>query len=107
MKLTNEVKSALKQFADRLPTTEQKERAPRTGAQLTKLYGDKLGKLIPTQRYFIVDATCAVNHLKRLSRAYEAGGMAAVVEYLRPYAAFLGTPDTEPETTPDELTPEA
>ena len=97
--ITKEITDALKQFADRLPSTEQKERAPRTGAELTKVYGDKLGKLKPTQRYYIGDATCAVNHLKRLTRAYEAGGMPAVVKYLQPFEEFLHTPATETDRT--------
>lgn len=100
MNPTKEVKDALKQFADRLPSTEQVERAPRLGCELRKVYGDKLrqpdGKpLDPTTKYYIGDASCAVNHLKRLLRAYGAGGMAAVVKYLQPYEAFLGTPETE------------
>ncbi|MDO7849912.1 hypothetical protein Q5H92_26370 [Hymenobacter sp. M29] len=100
MEVTNEIKDALKQFADRLPSTEHVEKAPRLGAELIKKYGGKLKQpdgspLNPTHRYRIGGGDVAVNHYKRLLRVFETEGMPGVVEYLQPYEAFLHTPDSE------------
>lgn len=106
MKVNKEVKAALKQFADRLPATHKEfdpaDKAasrPQTGAELLAAHpaikGPKGEPIDPAKKYFIAGYGTATNHLKRLLKRYESGGMTAVVEYLRPYEAFLGTPDTE------------
>lgn len=97
--LTKEVKDALKQFADRLPETHKPGTKPQMGAELLTerpgITGPNGEAIDPEKRYFVAASGTATNHLKRLTRAYETGGKDAVVKYLQPYEAFLGTPDTE------------
>jgi hypothetical protein len=103
MKLTNEVNAALKQFADRLPSTYKPAGAPQLGSELMAerpgIRTPKGEALDPNKTYFVKAKGTATNHLRRLRKAYEAGGMDAVVAYLQPYEAFLGTP-SEPAAAP-------
>ena len=105
-----EVTAALKQFADRLPSTHTEATRPQLGSELLaqrpNIKGPKGEAIILTKEYFIAGKGTATNHLKRLLKHHAAGGMAAVIEYLRPYEAFLETPATEAAKAPvadDEL----
>lgn len=99
-----EVTAALKQFADRLPSTHTEALAPMSGADLLArrpaITGPKGEPIDPTKEYFIAGKGTATNHLKRMLKLYQRHGMPAVVEYLRPYEAFLGTPATEAGKAP-------
>ncbi len=118
MQVTKEIKAALKQFADRLPAThkeldpaDKETQRPQTGAELLaanpNIRGPKGEAIDPKKRYFVRGYGTATNHLKRLIRAYESGGMAAVVKYLQPYESFLGTPETEAQPAPADEQPRA
>lgn len=103
-KITPEMDHALKQFAERLPIPEkQKEgvlQAPRYGHEILAENPEVRGKdgepLNPEKQYFLAETHTRINHLRRLRKAFTKGGQSAVVEYLRPFEKFLGTPETEP-----------
>lgn len=99
-KITPEMDHALKQFAERLPEQDSTMVGrPLTGAELLEKYPDIKGpngkKVDPGKKYYCANLTTATNHLRRLRKAYAKGGKDAVVEYLQPFAKFLGTPETE------------
>jgi hypothetical protein len=97
--LTPEFDDALKQFADRLPVPEVKYRKPISGRELLRdnpnMTGPNGAPIAPHLLYYVGSPENATNHLRRLRKAYEQGGQAAVVAYLQPYEAFLGQPDTQ------------
>lgn len=90
--LTKSIKAELRGFADRITPPEPAPGAvpgkPLTAEQLQQQYGittDKAGKpLTPGQLYLAKDLP-AVNHLRRLCRAFEVGGWDQVERYLQPY----------------------
>lgn len=93
--LTPEWENTLQQFADRLPVPEVKYREPVSGEKLLAdnpgITGPNGEPIDPKQRYYVGSPTNATNHLRRLRKAFEDGGKEAVVRYLQPYEAFLGT----------------
>jgi hypothetical protein len=105
-KLTPEIEDALQQFADRLPVPEVKYREPVLGSQILadtpEMRGPKGAPIDPLKSYYVGSPTNATNHLRRLRKAFRkggqpaqvvggVGGQPAVVKYLQPYEAFLGT----------------
>lgn len=92
-----EVEESLREISQRLPVPEMKGRTPQTGAQLqaeTPGIRDKHGKeLDPAKLYYVGSGVESVNHLRRMRKAYEQGGDAALVAYLLPYESFLIGPE--------------
>lgn len=87
--LTPEVKKHLQEFADRItPPASSTATGELTGRQLREQHGistDGKGQPLVDTQLYIVKAPPAVNHHRRLCKAYEQGGYEAVEAYLEPY----------------------
>ena len=89
--LTPEVKRHLQEFEDRITPPAKASTAPGgelTGAELREHHGvttDGQGQPLIDTKLYIVKAPPAVNHHRRLCKAYEQGGYEAVETYLEPF----------------------
>jgi hypothetical protein len=89
--LTPAYRKALAELAAKLPTTEPKGRARVSGADLlakgvTRTSdGQPILSSATYKHGAATEGNVAVNHHKRLIRAFEQGGQPAVVKYLQPF----------------------
>jgi len=93
--VTPDLDDAFRQFAARMPEPAFAGSAPQTGKVLGGYYPQLLTTagqpLAGHKLYFVVNKFTKRRHLRELRRVYRAGGRPALIEHLKPYAAFLAT----------------
>jgi hypothetical protein len=93
--VTPDLDIAFRQFAARMPEPAFAGSTPQTGKVLNNYYPELLtttGQSMAGHKlYFVVNKFTRRRHLRELRRVYRAGGRPALIEHLKPYAAFLAT----------------
>jgi len=86
--ITPETDNALKELAARLPVPSKVGKVAFTGRELLAENPDAQdhkGNPIDPKQTYLRHYPPAVNHLRRMRKAYEQGGNTAVNKYLKPY----------------------
>jgi len=87
-RITPKTEKALKELAARLPVPQKVGKVPVTGKELIDRNPDakdSSGNPVDPKLNYFHSYPPAVNHLRRMRKAYEEGGNAAVNKYLKPY----------------------
>ncbi|WP_375436659.1 hypothetical protein [uncultured Hymenobacter sp.] len=93
--VTPDLDPAFRQFAARMPEPAFAGSAPQTGTVLNGYYPQLLTTsglpMAGHKLYFVVNKFTRRRHLRELRRVYRSGGRPALIQHLKPYAAFLKT----------------
>lgn len=87
-KITSAIDQKLKEIAKQLPVPDCKPRPSKYGHELideNPSIRDRHGKELEPKKLYHFVPVPAVNHYKRMRKAFEQGGDQAVMKYLKPY----------------------